>query len=112
MQERINKNIMNTEENITQWFERLWIAYDRKGAKKVAKAQWDRLTDKEREMAERHIPYYVSSRESRVFCKDFERYLRDHVFENPVYDKKGNLVFDPDATPETEETTALEGFQG
>jgi len=99
-----------TKDTADQWFERCWIAYNRKGAKKVARAQWDKLHAEDRAMAEAHIPHYVGARE-RVYCKDFERYLRDRVFENPVYDSKGELLYDPDTRIETDED-ALVGFQG
>jgi len=93
-------------------FESCWLAYNRKGAKKVALAQWEKLSDEAKEMVERHIPHYVSSRE-RFYCKDFERYLRDHVFENPVFDRKGNLIYDPDERqPQTHTQYTLDGFQG
>lgn len=93
-------------------FEFAWLSYNRKGVKKVAKAQWDRLTEEQEDMAIRHIPYYVSTRE-RVFCKDFERYLRDRVFENPVFDSKGQMVYDPEGIDTRRENVpVLEGFQG
>lgn len=92
-------------------FERCWLAYNRKGAKKVAKSQWDRLPADARLQAEKHIPFYVGSRE-RVYCKDFERYLRDRVFENPVYDNKGHLIYDPDEQQQVKDGETLEGFQG
>lgn len=95
----------------TEAFERCWKAYNRKGAKKVAKSQWDRLPAEARMQAERHIPFYTASRE-RVYCKDFERYLRDRVFENPVYDSKGNLLFDPEENIEETIEETIPGFQG
>lgn len=101
---------MNTTKN-TDLFEACWRAYNRKGVKKVAKAQWDKLPDDARQLAAVHIPYYTGSRE-RVFCKDFERYLRDRVFENPVYDQKGNILFDPEAGAGDDMPAALDGFQG
>lgn len=91
-------------------FEQAWKAYNRKGAKKVAKSQWDRLPADARIAALAHIPFYVTSRE-RQYCKDFERYLRDRVFENPVFDAKGNILFDPEEQT-TDTTVTLEGFQG
>jgi hypothetical protein len=100
---------METTELKDDIFERCWIAYQRKGAKKVAKAQWDKLPTECWEQAEKHIPYYVASRE-RQFCKDFERYLRDRVFENPVYDRRNELIYDPDVP--TDEVPSLPGFQG
>ena len=99
---------MKATEN-TDLFEQCWIAYNRKGTKKVAKSQWDRLPAEARTAALTHIPFYVASRE-RQYCKDFERYLRDRVFENPVFDSKGNLLYDPEETTTSNETLA--GFQG
>ena len=98
---------------VTNQFEKCWMAYNRKGAKKVARSQWDRLSDEARDAAEKHIPFYVGSRE-RQYCKDFERYLRDHVFENPVYDCKGNVLFDPDESSVHNfgKQEVLRGFQG
>lgn len=76
-------------------FERVWAAYGRKGSKKAALAQWMKLTDAERECAERHIPHYVKSTE-RQYQKDFERYLMHHVFESPVYERgTGVMMYDP-----------------
>lgn len=74
-------------------FEKCWEAYRRKGQKKTAKAQWDKLKDSEFEMVMPHIKAYVASREIR-FQQDFHRYLRDRVFMGVVYDGN-NLVYDP-----------------
>ena len=102
---------MNKPATSTSAFEECWLAYNRKGVKKVAKAQWDRLSEEEREQASRHIPFYVSSRE-RVYCKDFERYLRDRVFQNPIFNRQGEVVYDPDAPqPEAKVNAAPAGFQ-
>ena len=30
-----------------------------------------------------------------MYQKDFERYLRDKVYENVIYDKSGNKIYDP-----------------
>lgn len=76
-------------------FERVWVAYGRKGSKKAALVQWMKLTDAERECAERHIPHYVKSTE-RQFQKDFERYLMHRIFESPVYERgTGVMMYDP-----------------
>ena len=93
-----------------EWFERCWVLYERKGVKKVSKAYWDKMDKQQREMAEKHIPFYKQGRE-RMYRKDFERYLRDRVFENPVYDKKGELIYDPDKEDNNDEIL-LPGFQG
>lgn len=76
-------------------FERVWVAYGRKGSKKAALVQWMKMTDAERECAERHIPHYVKSTE-RQFQKDFERYLMHRIFESPVYERgTGVMMYDP-----------------
>lgn len=82
------------KKSFDELFEECWKLYNRKGAKKVALAQWFRLTIEDREQVKKHIPYYVSTRE-RVYQKDFERYLRDHVFNDVVY-KGGQLIYDPE----------------
>lgn len=101
------------ENNVTrdEWFEKMWLLYERKGVKKVSRAYWDKMNDQERAMAEKHIPFYNQSRE-RMYRKDFERYLRDRVFENPVYDKKGDLIYDPDKGERKDDEIFLPGFQG
>ena len=76
-------------------FERCWVAYGRKGSKKAAMTQWYKLTDADRERAEKHIPHYIKSTE-RQFLKDFERYLMHRVFESPVYERgAGVMIYDP-----------------
>ena len=74
-------------------FEVCWVAYRRKGKKKQALYQWERLKDSEKELVLPHIKAYVQAREVR-YQQDFERYLRDKVFNDVVY--KGNtIVYDP-----------------
>lgn len=74
-------------------FEECWTAYRRKGIKKKAKEYWNKLKESEMDMVLPHIKAYVSSREVH-FQKDFERYLRDRVFETVVY-SGNNIVYDP-----------------
>lgn len=74
-------------------FEECWVAYRRKGLKKKAKEQWNKLKESEMDMVMPHIKAYVSSRDVQ-YQKDFERYLRDRVFMEVVYDGN-NLVYDP-----------------
>lgn len=76
-------------------YEECWKAYRRKGSKKVAKTHWVKLKDDERQKVKIHIPYYVSAASDRNYQKDFERYLRDRIFETPVY-KNNQLVYDPE----------------
>ena len=75
-------------------FEECWKAYNRKGSKKQSKAQWAKLSDDEKQSIMPHIKSYTSSREIN-YQKDFERYLRDKIFNEVIYDKSGQVVFDP-----------------
>lgn len=77
----------------TDDFEEAYVAYRRKGNKANAYKMWLKLTDDEKMKVATHIPHYVSTREVQ-YQKDFERYLRDKVFENVVY-LRDKVVFDP-----------------
>lgn len=77
----------------TDDFEEAYVAYRRKGNKANAYKMWLKLTDDEKKKVAIHIPHYVSTREVQ-YQKDFERYLRDKVFENVVY-LRDKVVFDP-----------------
>ena len=84
------------KKELTELFETCWIAYNRKGAKKVALERWLNLTDKDRAKAVKHIPFYVRSNE-RKYLKDFERYISNRTFESVVIDNKtGGVLYDPD----------------
>lgn len=74
-------------------FEQCWVAYRRKGVKNKALGYWNKLEESEMDMVMPHIKAYVSSREIQ-YQKDFERYLRDRVFMEVVYNGN-NLVYDP-----------------
>lgn len=81
---------------IVDLFEECWIAYNRKGQKKTALERWINLSDKERQKAVVHIPFYVKSNE-RKYLKDFERYISNKTFENIVIDNKtGQVLYDPE----------------
>lgn len=88
-----NKKKEKTIDKKKELFEECWIAYKRKGSKKVAFEQWCKLSDKEKESVMQHIKAYTQVRE-RVYQKDFERYLRDKVFASVVY-SGNNVVYDP-----------------
>ena len=77
-------------------FEECWVAYRRKGIKMKARQYWNKLNESDMEMVMPHIKAYTSSREIQ-YQKDFERYLRDKVFLEVVYN--GNiLIYDPTKT--------------
>lgn len=85
-------------------FEEVWVAYRRKGSKKKSLDQWNKLSQKDKENVKRHIPIYVKSVSEVKFQRDFERYLRDKVFNNVLYDRFGLVLFDPDVEVTTHET--------
>ena len=83
-------------------FEAAWLLYRRKGSKKKALEQWNRLTDEERETAKGHIPAYIDSVSDIRYQKDFERYLRDKCFNDVVY-KNNRVLFDANEAKEIKE---------
>lgn len=87
-------NISCTKNKKDETFEKCWIAYHRKGSKKKAKAQWDKLNADERSIIPLHIIAYTSEREIQ-YQQDFERYLRDKTFNTIVYGKGNTILFDP-----------------
>lgn len=84
-------------------FEECWKEYRRKGVKKKAKEYWAKLKDNEKPLVLPHIKAYVSSR-AICYQKDFERYLRDKVFNSIVF-YNNNIVYDPQKTINKEEYT-------
>lgn len=106
-----NKESITRKRNeYTEDFEYAYVAYRRKGSKANAYKMWVKLTDEERVMVATHIPHYVSTREVQ-YQKDFERYLRDRIFESVVY-LKDSVVFDPYAVPtptESKDTICING---
>lgn len=74
-------------------FEECWITYRRKGSKKKAAEYWSKLDYNEKKQVLPHIKAYVSSRDI-VYQKDFERYLRDRIF-NTIVINGNKVVYDP-----------------
>ena len=103
-------NIINNKKEKTidkkktrkELFEDCWVAYKRKGIKKIAFEQWCKLTDSEKDSVMPHIKAYTQVRE-KVYQKDFERYLRDKVFTTIVF-SGNNIVYDPTKN-DADETT-------
>lgn len=84
---------LRTSDKKDDLFEKCWIAYKRKGVKKQSKMQWDKLSNEDKEKVLPHIRAYVTTREIQ-YQKDFERYLRDKLFNEIVYDKS-QIIYDP-----------------
>ena len=97
----IESNISCTKSKKDETFEKCWIAYHRKGSKKKAKMQWDKLTDEERLKIPLHIVAYTSEREIQ-YQQDFERYLRDKTFNSIVYGKGNKIIYDPSNEKQTQ----------
>ena len=76
-------------------FEQLWSAYNRKGSKQNAKKQWAKIPQEDKGNILPHLKVYVDCNETK-YTKDFERYLKDKVYKNVVYDKNNNVVYDPE----------------
>lgn len=81
-------------------FEECWEAYRRKGSKANAKPYWKKLTEEEKNRVLPHIKAYVSVRDI-AFQKDFERYLKDKIFETVVVKGK-DIMYDPTCSTEAE----------
>lgn len=94
--EEIDKSISKKDE----LFEECWKAYRRKGSKANAKPYWKKLTEEEKNRVLPHIKAYVSVRDI-AFQKDFERYLKDKIFETVVVKGK-DIVYDPSQGTESE----------
>jgi hypothetical protein len=62
-------------------FEAIWKLYLRKGNKKPAYAQWQKLTESEKDDAVAALNPYFQEWPDFNFRKDFERYLSNRVFE-------------------------------
>lgn len=92
-QEKENTKVFPKKGDNDELFEQCWVAYKRKGVKKQARAQWVKLKDEEKQRVLRHIQSYVNTREVK-YQKDFERYLRDKVFDEVVF-QDNRVVFDP-----------------
>ena len=87
-------------------FEDMWLAYERKGCKQKARKEFDKLTEEELNMMERHIPAYLQSRPERQYRQDFERYIKHKTFTSVVYGKTNEVLYDPDA-PDTSVTRTV-----
>ncbi|MGW3992407.1 hypothetical protein ACWEF6_02855 [Amycolatopsis sp. NPDC004772] len=66
-------------------FEQAWAAYGRKGAKKTAYAEWQRVAKRaDLQVVVAAIPAYVKATPDLKFRKDFERWLKGDCWESAV----------------------------
>lgn len=94
--EEIDKSISKKDD----LFEKCWQAYRRKGSKAKAKPYWNKLSEEEKQRVLPHIKVYVSVRDL-TYQKDFERYLRDKIFDTVIVNGK-DIVYDPTCRIEAE----------
>lgn len=90
-----NKNV--TSEQVAQYFDDMWLMYERKGSKAKAKQEFAKLTEEEILTMQKHIPAYIQSRPERQYRQDFERYIKNKTFNSVVYSKTNVMLYDPDA---------------
>ena len=90
-----NKNV--TSEQVAQYFDDMWLMYERKGSKAKAKQEFAKLTEEEIMTMMKHIPAYIQSRPERQYRQDFERYIKNKTFNSVVYSKQNVMLYDPDA---------------
>ena len=92
-----NKNV--TSEEVAKTFEELWMLYERKGNKQIAKNEFAKLNPTEEEIAKMkmHIPAYIQAQPETKYRLDFERYIKRRTFESVVYSKDNAVLYDPDA---------------
>ena len=75
-------------------FNQCWEIYRRKGSKKLSEVQWKKIPTEDYTKIPSAIKKYVESRDV-IYQKDFERYLRDKNYQDVIYDKSGNVIYDP-----------------
>lgn len=83
-------------EQMDEWFEELWMMYERKGSKKNARKEFDKMTEEDIILMRKHIPHYLQSRPERQYRLDFERYIKYKTHHTVVYGKNDMILYDPD----------------
>lgn len=90
-------------------FEECWIAYNRRGSKALAKAQWSKLSDNDKVKVLPHIKEYVASVSEVRYQMFFERYLRDKRFLDVVHGAKPQTLFSEPQSKTKEEKLIIGG---
>jgi len=73
-----------SEVEIWPTFQNFWDAYERKGNRKTAEAEWQRTTQSERQAIMQNVPAYNASKPDKQYRKDGERYLKHRVWEDAI----------------------------
>jgi hypothetical protein len=88
------KESKEKESTYTLQFEHAWNSYGRKGSKKQAYIEWQKLSEEDRETALNHIPNYVEANEMEPhYMKDFERYLKQETFQGIIVERPRKNFF-------------------
>lgn len=67
-------------------FERVWILYQRKGTKQIAKRYWKKLSQADRDAIEAKIPAYFASQPEERYRNDFQGWINpaNRKWENKI----------------------------
>ena len=65
-------------------FDKDWWPMYSKGSRKLSKAEWDKLSQKDREACFDATPAYLTSKPEKQFRKDGERFLKHRTWEDPI----------------------------
>jgi len=89
----------NEKEKDIKQFDTFWNDYHAitklsKSDKEPTKKHWDKLTNKEKEIAILHIQKFYDSLKDKNYCKKARTYLSDKNF-NDEFKAKGNLTYKP-----------------
>jgi uncharacterized protein YdaU (DUF1376 family) len=65
-------------------FEKFWIAYERKGNRKSAEQEWQKISHEDHAAIMANVPKYNASKPDMQFRRDGERYLKHRVWEDAI----------------------------
>ncbi len=65
-------------------FEKFWIAYERKGNRKSAEQEWQKISPEDHAAIMANVPRYNASKPDIQFRRDGERYLKHRVWEDAI----------------------------
>lgn len=91
----------------------VWDAYGKKVSRITAVRAWSRLNKTEKEMAKKHIPYFVEATPEIQFRPYLATYLNQKRFLEPAVTKEGDILYDPSGKEKRETCIPrrLPGFQ-
>ena len=73
-----------SKENKEKEFDLVWCLYGKKGNKKSSFLKYSKLTVKEKELINLHIPVYTASVKDKQFLKNLETYLNQRHWETEI----------------------------